>query len=544
MQSDAPSLASTLPAMLRASAAQFGAQAAIIDGPVQISYAELRVRSTQAARALIGLGVQSGDRVAIWAPNVYEWIVAACGLQAAGAILVPLNTRMKGAEAADILERSGAKVLFCIGDFLGQYVPALLDGLRPASLQTLVVLRPGARKLAHAPTTLDWDAFLALADATDPGEVLAREQALHAQSTSDILFTSGTTGRPKGVMAAHGPTIAAFKAWASAVGLQTGDRYLIVNPFFHAFGYKAGWVAALMQGATIYPQAVFDAETVLAGIARERITFLPGPPTLFHSMLSHPGLAKHDISSLRVSVTGAASVPPALIRRMREELHIANVTTAYGLTECGGCATLCEPTDSVETVSSTCGKALPGTEMCCVDSHGARVPVGEPGEVLLRGYHIMQGYFDDSQATAQAIDAQGWLHTGDIGVIDGRGYLRITDRLKDMFIVGGFNCYPAEIERQLNEHPAIAQVAVVGVPDERMGEVGCACIILRSGHALTAAQLLAWAKPHMANYKLPRHVLFFDSLPLNAASKVLKRELAQIVQTMLASSSDAQTKPI
>jgi len=534
MQSDAPSLASTLPAMLRASAAQFGAQAAIIDGPVQISYAQLLARSTQAARALISLGVQSGDRVAIWAPNVYEWIVAACGLQAAGAILVPLNTRMKGAEAADILERSGAKVLFCIGDFLGQYVPALLDGLRPASLQTLVVLRPGAQTPIQTPVTLSWDAFLALADATEPSAVLAREQALHAQSTSDILFTSGTTGRPKGVMAAHGPTIAAFKAWATAVGLQAGDRYLIVNPFFHAFGYKAGWVAALMQGATIYPQAVFDAETVLSGIARERISFLPGPPTLFHSMLSHPGLAQHDISSLRVSVTGAASVPPALIRRMREELQIAKVTTAYGLTECGGCATLCDPTDSVETVSSTCGKALPGTEMCCVDEHGARVPAGEPGEVLLRGYHVMQGYFDDPEATAQAIDAQGWLHTGDIGVIDARGYLRITDRLKDMFIVGGFNCYPAEIERQLNEHPAIAQVAVVGLPDERMGEVGCACVILRANVTLTAAQLLAWAKPRMANYKLPRHVLFLESLPLNASNKVLKRELAQSALALLA----------
>ncbi len=498
MQSDAPSLASTLPAMLRASAAQFGAQAAIIDDSVQISYAELLTRSTQAARALISLDVQSGDRVAIWAPNVYEWIVAACGLQAAGAILVPLNTRMKGAEAADILERSGAKVLFCIGDFLGQYVPALLDGLRPASLQTLVVLRPSAQTPIQAPATLTWDAFLALADGTEPGAVLAREQALHAQSTSDILFTSGTTGRPKGVMAAHGPTIAAFKAWATAVGLQAGDRYLIVNPFFHAFGYKAGWVAALMQGATIYPQAVFDAETVLSGIARERISFLPGPPTLFHSMLSHPGLAQHDISSLRVSVTGAASVPPALIRRMREELRIAKVTTAYGLTECGGCATLCDPTDSVETVSSTCGKALPGTEMCCVDEHGARVPVGEPGEVLLRGY------------------------------------LRITDRLKDMFIVGGFNCYPAEIERQLNEHPAIAQVAVVGLPDERMGEVGCACVILRANQTLTAAQLLAWAKPRMANYKLPRHVLFLESLPLNASNKVLKRELAQSALALLA----------
>jgi acyl-CoA synthetase (AMP-forming)/AMP-acid ligase II len=317
------------------------------------------------------------------------------------------------------------------------------------------------------------------------------------------------------------------------VGLRANDRYLIVNPFFHSFGYKAGWVAAFIQGATVYPEQVFDAHAVLSRIAQDRISFLPGPPALFLTMLSHPTLKDFDISSLRVAVTGSANVPPVLITRMREELGIDNVTTAYGLTECGGCATICDPGDSAETVARTCGRAIPGTEVRCVDAQGQSVPTGEPGEVQLRGYHVMQGYFGDEAATREAIDAEGWLNTGDVGVLDERGYLRITDRLKDMFIMGGFNCYPAEIERLLADHPAIAQVAVVGLPDERMGEVGCACVVLRPGAKLTAQELIAWSRENMANYKVPRHVLWCDSFPLNASNKVLKRELVTLASEKL-----------
>ena len=517
-----------LPALLRQSAQQHGSRPAIVDGDTTLTYADLLQRSEQVARSLIALNVQAGDRVALWAPNVYEWIVAACGVHAAGAILVPLNTRMKGAEAADILERSGAKLLFCIGDFLQQHYPALLRDCRPATLAHVVVLRGQPRADVAQSGDHAWENFLALGQAVPVQQVHEREAALHADSTADLMFTSGTTGRPKGVMAAHGPTIRAFDEWARVVGLTPDDRYLIVNPFFHTFGYKAGWVAAFVQGATVYPEQVFDAEAVLQRIARDRISFLPGPPTLFLTMLAHPRLQEFDLSSLRSSVTGAASVPPVLIRRMREELGIANVTTAYGLTECGGCATVCDPADSVETVASTCGRALPGTEVRCVDEEGHSVPAGQPGEVLLRGYHIMQGYFEDEAATRETIDAEGWLHTGDVGVLDENGYLRITDRLKDMFIVGGFNCYPAEIERLLADHPDIAQVAVVGVPDERMGEVGCACIITRSGQPLDSAELIAWARAHMANYKVPRYVLNFESFPVNASNKVVKRELQQL----------------
>ena len=515
-------LPATLPALLQAAAQRHGAHPAIVDGGVTLTYTELAAQALLAARALLALGVQPGDRVALWAPNQWQWVVAACGIHAAGAVLVPINTRMKGGEAADVLERSGAKVLFVVGQFLGGYLPAQLQGIQPLELEHTIVFGEGFRQ---QPAHLDWPAFMALAERTPADHVAARIAALGPDSTADLMFTSGTTGRPKGVMSAHGPAIRAFDVWARVVGLGDGDRYLIVNPFFHSFGYKAGWVAALLRGATIYPCAVFDAEDVLKRIERDRINFLPGPPTLFLSMLAHPQLKQFDLSSLQGAVTGAASVPPVLIERMRSELGIKSVTTAYGLTECGGCATVCDPADDVQTVATTCGKALPGTELRIADAQGHSLPPGQPGEVQLRGYHVMQGYFQDEAATREAISTDGWLHTGDVGVLDERGYLRITDRLKDMYISGGFNVYPAEVERLLSPHPAIAQVAVVGIAEERMGEVGLAFVLLHEGAALTEAELIGWARQHMANYKVPRQVRFMTALPMNASGKVDKKLL-------------------
>ncbi|TAM09535.1 MAG: fatty acid--CoA ligase [Nevskiaceae bacterium] len=520
-----PDLPQTLPEVLHRAARQWPERPAIVEDGVRITYAALLEQATTVARALIALGVEAGDRVAIWAPNVREWILAACGVHAAGAMVVPVSTRMKGLEAADVLERSGSRVLFTIGHFLGQRFPALLDDQHLTTLEHVIVLRDTARD-----GELTWDTFLAGAETVPTATVRSRTTALTADSLSDLMFTSGTTGRPKGVLAKHGAAIRAFSEWAQVVGLNIGANYLIVNPFFHSFGYKAGWVAGFLRGAAVYPHAVFDAGAILARIEQEKINFLPGPPTLYLKMLEHPRLKDFDLSSLHGAVTGAASVPPILIQRMREELGIDHVTTAYGLTECGGCATICEPTDDVETVAHTCGHALPDTELRCVDAENRPVPTGTAGEIVLRGYHVMQGYFQDPEATAKAIDADGWLHTGDIGTLDARGYLRITDRLKDMFIVGGFNCYPAEIERLLAEHPAIAQVAVVSVPDEKMGEVGCACVVPRAGHTLTLEALVAWARPRMSNYKVPRYLRRFDALPMNASNKVMKNALRMIVR--------------
>jgi HIP---CoA ligase len=280
-----------------------------------------------------------------------------------------------------------------------------------------------------------------------------------------------------------------------------------------------------MMGATILPQAVFDAEQVLARVPRDRVSVLPGPPTLYQTILNHPARDEHDLASLRLAVTGAAAIPVELIVRMREEMTFETIITGYGLTETCGIATMCRYDDDPETIATTSGRAIPGVEVRVVDEHGAEAPRGEPGEVVIRGYNVMRAYLDEPEETAAAIDSDGWLHTGDVGVMDERGYLEITDRTKDMFIVGGFNAYPAEIENLLLRNEAIAQVAVVGVPDDRMGEVGMAFVVPRPGAQVTPEELITWSGSEMANYKVPRYVEIVDELPLNATGKVLKYEL-------------------
>jgi len=249
---------------------------------------------------------------------------------------------------------------------------------------------------------------------------------------------------------------------------------------------------------------------------------LPGPPAIYQSILMHPDRGRHDLSTLRLAVTGAASVPVELVRRMRDELGFDTVITGYGLTEASGIVTMCRHDDDPETIATTCGRAIPGVEVRCVDDAGREVARGEPGEVVVRGYNVMRGYFEEEAETAATIDRDGWLHTGDVGVMDARGYLRITDRKKDMFIMGGFNCYPAEIEGLLFEHPEVGAVAVIGIPDERMGEVGMAFVVPRPGTQPKPEALIAWCREHMANYKVPRRIEIVDQLPMNAAGKVQK----------------------
>ena len=516
------SLPRSIPQLLFNASVQHAGRTAIEEHGQCIDYSELPRLALGVTRSLMAQGIGKGDRVAIWAPNGRDWIIAALGIHCAGAVMVPINTRMKGPEAADILLRSGSRLLFVQPSFLGTDYLALLAPYRPASLKCLVLL---GETTAASSAGLDWDGFVAIGAATSESAALLRAASVNSDDLSDLLFTSGTTGKPKGVMSAHGQTIRAFSEYVSVIGLQAGDRYLVINPFFHAFGYKAGWLTCLLAGATILPHPVFDAEAVFQRIAAERITVLPGPPTLYLSMLAHPKLAETDLSSLRIAVTGAATVPPILIERMRSELGFAVVTTAYGLTECGGLATICDPADSARISARTSGRAIPGTEVSIRDPQNRALPAGSTGEICLRGFHVMQGYFEDPQATAETIDSEGWLHTGDIGQQDAAGNLRITDRLKDMFIVGGFNCYPAEIEAGLMEHTGIAQVAVIGIPAARMGEVGCACVVLRHGVQLDEAGLIQWAREHMANYKVPRVVRFHDALPVNASNKVAKNEL-------------------
>ena len=309
------------------------------------------------------------------------------------------------------------------------------------------------------------------------------------------------------------------------IGLRHGDRYLIVNPFFHTFGYKAGWMSCILRGATIVPFQVFDVPKVLAMVEQEHITVLPGPPTVLHDILDYPDRASFDLSSLRLTITGVAMVPVTLVERLRDEMTFETIITGYGLTETTGTAAMCRHDDDPETIANFSGRAIPDTEVRIVDDDGNEVPRGQPGEVVVQGYNVMEGYFEEPEETAATIDADGWLHTGDIGVMDERGYVKITDRKKDMFIVGGFNAYPAEIENTLLRNRALAQVAVIGVPDDRLGEVGMAFVVPRPGETVDPDDLIAWAKAEMANYKVPRAVEVVDALPLNASGKVLKYEL-------------------
>ncbi|MFD7437640.1 FadD3 family acyl-CoA ligase [Streptomyces sp. NPDC059861] len=506
----------SVPGLVRWAAGRYADVEAVVEGRTRVSYADLGARVERAAAACMARGVRPGDRVAVWAPNSLDWIVSALGAVSAGAVLVPLNTRFKGAEALDVLRRSGTRLLFVTGTFLGtSYVASLRRAAGPGELpEQVVVLAEDA-----PPDFRTWKDFLAEGEGIGAAEVRERASAVSGSAPSDIIFTSGTTGRPKGAVITHAQSLRAYDIWGGLAGLRPGDRYLIVNPFFHTFGYKAGVLACLMRGATMIPQPVFNVGTALANIAAERVSVLPGPPTLLQSLLDHPSRAAHDLSALRLVVTGAAVVPLRLVERLRGELGVETVLTAYGLSEASGIVTMCRRGDDPSVIAATSGRAIPGTEVR-VDA-----PLGTPGEVLVRGFNVMRGYYDDGPATDEVLTPDGWLRTGDVGVLDDAGNLRITDRIKDMFIVGGFNAYPAEIEQLLGLHPEVADVAVIGVPDTRLGEVGKAYVVLRAGAVLTADDLIAWARREMANYKVPREVEFVGALPRNASGKVVKNRL-------------------
>ncbi|MGH3584105.1 MAG: AMP-binding protein, partial [Mycobacterium sp.] len=386
----------TVPAVLDRIAVQLSDHDALVTSDKSLTYGQLRDEVRQAAAAIIDLGVVAGDRVAIWSPNTWHWVVAALATHYAGAVVVPLNTRYTASEAADILARTEAPLLIAAGEFLGADRTAQLD--RDAL--------PALRHIVRVPIDKadgTWDEFVARG--TDLDAVDARAAAVQPDDVSDILFTSGTTGRSKGVRCAHRQSLDASAAWAACGEVTSADRYLCINPFFHNFGFKAGILACLQTGATLIPQLTFDPEQAMKAVAEQKITVLPGPPTIYQMLLDHPRRGDYDLSSLRFAVTGAAVVPVVLIERMQSELDIDIVLTAYGLTEGSGFGTMCRSSDDAVTVATTCGRPIADFELRLADS----------GEVLLRGPNVMLGYLDDPDATAAAIDSDGWLHTGDIG---------------------------------------------------------------------------------------------------------------------------------
>jgi HIP---CoA ligase len=519
----------TIPAAVMDSVERFSASQAVVDGNVRVTYAELGQRVVAATKAMIAAGVSSGDRVAIWAPNSLGWIVAALGAQSAGAAIVPINTRWKGSEAAYVLAAARVSVLCTTVGFAGIDTVAMLDD-DPTPLPYLraIVLLDGSDSVGERVTgttpAVRWSEFERAGAGVSDDDERGRREAVLPGDTSDILFTSGTTGRPKGVVMTHGQTVFSFQEWCRFSGLRGGDRYLIVNPFFHMFGYKAGWLASFLQGASVYPVATFDVPSMMASIAAERITVLPGAPTIYRALLDYQERSNFDLTSLRLAVTGAADVPVALIEQMRAELPFETVLIGYGLTE-AGTVTGSHPDDDAVTIATTAGRAMEGLDVIIVDTSGDEVERGVTGELLVRGYSVMHGYLDDPEATAAAFDANGFFRTGDLATMDERGYVRIVGRLKDMLIVGGFNVYPAEVENVMLTHPEISQVAVIGVPDDRLGEVAMAWVVPAPSQSPDPGEIIVWARQQMANYKAPRTIRIVDELPLNAAGKVMKHEL-------------------
>ena len=501
----------TVPAVLDRISRQLPHHDALVTDDKRLTFSQLRDEVRRAAAAMIDLGVRRGDRVALWSPNSWHWMVACLATHCAGAAVVPLNTRYTAGEATDILARTGAPLLVAMGEFLGADKVANLDRAALPALRHIVRVPLERNETADLP----WDDFVARGSDTDAAD--ARAAAVQPDDVSDILFTSGTTGRSKGVLCTHRQSLHGPAAWAACGKITSDDRYLCINPFFHNFGYKAGILACLQTGATLIPQLTFDPEQALRAVQEHRITVLPGPPTIYQTLLDHPNRGAYDLSSLRFAVTGAAIVPVVLIERMQSELDIDIVLTAYGLTEGGGFGTMCRPEDDAVTVATTCGRPIADFELRIDNPDGDGI-----GEVLLRGPCVMLGYLDDPTATAEAIDADGWLHTGDIGTLDDAGNLRITDRLKDMYICGGFNVYPAEIEQALSRLDGVADVAVIGVPDGRLGEVGKAFVVRRPESGLDEQTVISYARKHLANFKTPRSVEFVDVLPRNPGGKVVK----------------------
>lgn len=527
MQDDlgTPTLA-TIPALARAAASRWPDHPAVIDQDITVSHARIWAEARRVGRGLVGLGIAAGDRVGLWAPNRWEWISAAIGIQSTGAVLVPLNTRLKGREVADVLDRANVKALISAGQFLGQYFPDMLAAEPLPALQRIVVMDEA---VPADPRQMTWADLLGLGDTVEEALLDARLSALTPDDLSDLMFTSGTTGRPKGAMFTHAQTVSAAAATVVTNNLTSEHRSATFGPFSHNASYKAGWVAALVSGCCTVITTDMTPGGVLSLIARNRVTHMPSPPTVWQGVLDDPARASSDLGSLRMIATGGTTVPVTLVRRLLETFPDAHVMTGYGLTECCGTVTHTRPGDAPDVIALSAGRPIPGTELRIVDPSGQTLPAREPGEVVVRNDSVLVGYLDDPEATAAALDSDGWLRTGDIGWLDEDGNLHITDRLKDMYIVGGFNCYPAEVEHRLAEISGVAQSAVIGVSDDRLGQVGYAFIVLRPGTELSEAEVIAWCRENMANYKVPRGVRFVDALPMTTSGKVMKTHLREQV---------------
>ncbi len=506
---------------------------------LRYSWRQLAEQVDLHARALMTLGVEHGDRVGIWSPNCAQWCILQLATAKIGAVLVNINPAYRVAELEYALRQSGCRWLVCADAFKTSDYHAMVQKLVPelagAALGALASERlpelRGVISLAVCPPPgfVPWQALAGRAGGTTAAAYQARQQALHCQQPVNIQYTSGTTGAPKGATLSHHNILNNGFMVGESLGLTSADRMVILVPLYHCFGMVMANLGCITHGSTmIYPNDAFDAELTLRAVAEERASILYGVPTMFIAMLDHPSRSGLDLSTLRSGIMAGATCPIEVMRRVIEQMHMAEVQIAYGMTETSPVSLQTGPDDELELRVTTVGRTHPQLETQLVDSQGQVVRRGEIGELCTRGYSVMLGYWDNPQASAEAIDAHGWMHSGDLAVMDEQGFVRIVGRNKDMIIRGGENIYPRELEEFFYTHPAVADAQVIGIPCQRYGEEVVAWIKLHPGHSATVEELQGWCKARIAHFKVPRHFRFVDEFPMTVTGKVQKFRMREI----------------
>ncbi|MCE5990775.1 AMP-binding protein [Pseudomonas sp. KCA11] len=506
---------------------------------LRYSWRQLAEQVEVHARALMALGVNTGDRVGIWSPNCAQWCILQLASAKVGAILVNINPAYRVGELEYVLRQSGCRWLVCADAFKTSDYHAMVQELAPelASAipgemvsERLPDLRGVVSLAANPPVGfLPWQALAERAGQTSVEACAARQQSLQFDQPVNIQYTSGTTGAPKGATLSHYNILNNGFMVGESLGLTARDRMVIPVPLYHCFGMVMANLGCITHGSTmIYPNDAFDAELTLRAVAEERASILYGVPTMFIAMLDHPARAQMDLSTLRSGIMAGATCPIEVMRRVIDQMHMAEVQIAYGMTETSPVSLQTGPDDGLELRVTTVGRTQPQLENKLVDADGCIVPRGEIGELCTRGYSVMLGYWDNPQATADAIDPAGWMHSGDLAVMDEHGYVRIVGRNKDMIIRGGENIYPRELEEFFYTHPAVADAQVIGIPCSRYGEEIVAWIKLHPGHSATVEELQGWCKARIAHFKVPRHIRFVDEYPMTVTGKVQKFRMREI----------------
>jgi fatty-acyl-CoA synthase len=533
--SDQPLLYRTVDGVLKAAAAEVPDRPALVVPfqSIRFTFAEFDREVERVARGLLARGLEPGERIGIWAPNCAEWILTMFGAARAGLIFVNLNPAYRGTELEFALRVVGCRALVFAPRFKSSDYAAMLQSLIPelpdaapgrlacaAFPELRLLVQLGAERVRGA---LSFDDLLASGHDLDRTVLSSIEEQLDADQVFNVQFTSGTTGTPKGATLTHFNIVNNGFFVGEGMRLTANDSICIPVPLYHCFGMVLGVLAAMTHGAaSVLPGDGFDPLAVLETVQSERCTALYGVPTMFIAELEHPRFGEFDLSSLRTGIMAGSPCPIAVMRRVVAEMHMPEVTICYGMTETSPVSFQTQPDDPLERRVGTVGRVHPHVQVKLIDTDGRVTPRGAPGELLTRGYSVMRGYWGDPERTRDAIDAGGWMHTGDLAVIDEQGYCNIVGRVKDMIIRGGENVSPREIEEYLYRHPAVFDVAVVGVPDAKYGEAVCACIRLRDGMSATEEEIRGFCRDQIAHYKVPRYVRFVDSFPLTISGKVQK----------------------